>query len=184
MKDYLPNTIKLLKHSKLNGERTFDQLSEDQLFWNPEPNSNSIAIIVNHLSGNMLSRWTNFLTEDGEKDWRNWDAEFEDEIKTRKELLDRWNEGWDCFLGALESLSESDLDKKIYIRNEAHSVVDAIQRQLAHYSSHIGQIILLGKIQKGEEWQSLSIPKGQSAQYNQNKFDQEKKDSGHFTERI
>lgn len=184
MKEYLPNTIKLLKHSRHTAEQTFEQLADEQLFWKPVPNANSIANIVNHLSGNMLSRWTNFLTEDGEKSWRNREHEFEDELQTREELILRWNKGWNCFLGALENLTEPDLPKTIYIRNEAHTVVDAIQRQLAHYASHVGQIILMGKIQKGAEWKSLSIPKGKSDNYNQAKFDQGRKETGHFTDSI
>ncbi|WP_421871156.1 DUF1572 family protein [Marinoscillum sp.] len=183
MNQFLPQTIKLFKYYKLLGERTFEQLNEDQLTWTPSEDSNSIAILVNHLAGNMLSRWTNFLTEDGEKPWRNRDHEFEDEIHSKEELDKRWDLGWNCLLATLESLSEEDLNKTIYIRQEGQSVTDAIQRQLAHYASHIGQIILLGKIQKGPNWQSLSIPKGQSDAYNLKKSKTENQ-SGHFTENL
>ena len=184
MKDYLPNTLKLLRYYKQLGERTFEQLEDVELFWQPNKDTNSIAILVNHLSGNMLSRWTNFLTEDGEKDWRNRDQEFENKIRDRKELYDRWNVGWTCFLRTLESIGDDDLNKTIYIRHEPQSVADAIQRQLAHYSMHVGQIVLLGKMQKGANWQSLSIPKGQSIAYNQKKQNQAPEFGKHFTERV
>lgn len=132
----------------------------------------------------MLSRWTNFLTEDGEKEWRNRDQEFEDEIHSREELTSRWNQGWKCFLDTLESLSTDDLLKVIKIRGEGQSVMDAIQRQLAHYSMHIGQIVILGKMQKGADWQSLSIPKGQSEAYNLQKKSNLNQSASHFTENI
>ncbi len=114
----------------------------------------------------MLSRWTDFLTTDGEKEWRNRDTEFEDVIKSKEELLTKWNAGWDSLLNALNTLSVDDLDKTIYIRKEPLTVVDAINRQLAHYSSHVGQIIFVGKIFLNDRWVSLSIPKGNSKEYN------------------
>lgn len=167
---YLSSTIGTLLKYKLVAEKAFEQLSEEQLFWKPEPESNSIGIIVNHMAGNMLSRWTNFLTEDGEKSWRNRENEFEDEIVSREMLLQRWNQGWKCFLDTLDSLHEDDLGHIVYIRNEAHTVMEAIQRQLAHYSLHVGQIIFLGKMQKGRDWSSLSIPKGKSERFNREMF--------------
>ncbi|WP_258099091.1 DUF1572 domain-containing protein [Marinoscillum pacificum] len=170
MTTYLSSTISTLLKYKIVAEKTFEQLSEVQLFWKPEPESNSIGIIVNHMAGNMLSRWTNFLTEDGEKSWRNRENEFEDEIASREMLLQRWNEGWKCFLDTLDSLNEDDLGHIVHIRNEAHTVMEAIQRQLAHYSLHVGQIIFLGKMQKGHDWSSLSIPKGESEQFNREMF--------------
>ncbi len=180
-KQYLDNTIKLAQYYKKLGNSTFTQLKEDDIHWSPGDSSNSIASIVKHLWGNMLSRWTNFLTEDGEKSWRQRDAEFEDDIQNMEELLSKWKEGWRCFLSSLESLTPEDLDKTIYIRNEGQSVVDAIQRQMAHYPMHIGQIIYIGKMMCGDNWQSLSIEKGKSEAYNSKKFSQEKSNK-HFTD--
>ena len=171
------NIIKLFQYYKSLGERTFEVLSDEELHLEPATDANSISIIVKHLWGNMLSRWTNFLTEDGEKDWRDRDDEFESTIKSREELVVKWEEGWNCLFEAIGNLKESDLEKTVYIRNEGHSVIDAIHRQLAHYSYHIGQIVYLGKLIKGEEWQSLSIPKGLSNNYNAQKFSSRKRES-------
>lgn len=179
----IESLLKLFQYYKSLGERTFEVLSDEELHLEPATDANSISIIVKHLWGNMLSRWTNFLTEDGEKDWRNRDDEFESTIKTREELLIKWEEGWKCLFDVIGSLKESDLEKTVYIRNEGHSVVDAIHRQLAHYSYHVGQIVYLGKLIKGKDWQSLSIPKGQSKEYNSNKFSSDKADR-HFTDKV
>ena len=179
----IENITKLLAHYKTLGERTMGQLSEEEIHLEPGVDTNSIAIIVKHLHGNMLSRWTNFLTEDGEKEWRERDAEFEDTITSKANLIEKWDEGWNCFLGTVRTLSNEDLEKTVYIRNEGHSVTDAIQRQLAHYSYHVGQMVFLGKIIKGENWQSLSIPKGKSKEYNQQKFSTEKT-RRHFTDKV
>ncbi|MFM7233873.1 MAG: DUF1572 family protein, partial [Flavobacteriales bacterium] len=143
--------------------------------------SNSIATIVKHLSGNMVSRWTDFLTSDGEKESRNRDAEFENDIRTREELISKWNEGWNCLFNALHALTAEDLDKIIYIRNQGHTVTEAIGRQLAHYPYHIGQIVFLGKMLTENGWTSLSIPKGNSTSYNKEKFSKPKQ-QGHFTD--
>ncbi|MFZ1379442.1 MAG: DUF1572 domain-containing protein [Saprospiraceae bacterium] len=172
--DYLNSSIKQFEYYKMLGEKTFDQVSEDQLFWQYNAESNSIAIIVKHLCGNMLSRWTNFLTSDGEKEWRQRDAEFENDIKTKIELLEKWNQGWNCLFNALHALTEDDLTKIIYIRNQGHSVIEAINRQLAHYPYHIGQIVFIGKMMCDEKWNSLSIPKGNSTTYNSDKFSKPK----------
>lgn len=169
----LENLINLFEYYQSLGEKTFAQLDDDELHLEPADDANSIAIIVNHLSGNMLSRWTNFLNEDGEKEWRNRDSEFETIIKTRDQLDEKWRSGWDCLLSTLENLKEEDLTKTVFIRNEGHLVIEAIYRQLAHYAYHIGQIVYLAKIIKGEAWQSLSIPKGKSEEYNQQKFAEE-----------
>ena len=181
--DYLQSVIKQVEYYKLLGEKSFDQLTDEQLLWQANEASNSIAIIVNHLWGNMMSRWTDFLTTDGEKEWRNRDAEFENEITSRAELLQKWNEGWDCFLGALNSLKEEDLNTIIYIRNMGHTVMEAINRQLAHYPYHIGQIVFIAKLIRDEQWVSLSIPKGNSNQYNSEKFAKPKR-TEHFTDEI
>jgi len=143
-----------------------EQLDEENLFWQYNDASNSIAIIVQHLWGNMLSRWTNFLTEDGEKEWRERDAEFEKVINTKEELIIKWDEGWDCLFAALKSLTVDDLNKTIYIRKEPLTVIDAINRQLAHYSYHVGQMVYIGKMQLNDRWISLSIPKGNSKEFN------------------
>lgn len=179
--DYLESVIKQFEYYRMLGDKTMAQLTDDELFWVPHADGNSVSTVIAHLSGNMLSRWTNFLEEDGEKEWRNRDAEFDPELETRAEVIDAWNKGWDCLFAAIKSLTESDLDKLIYIRNQGHSITEAINRQLAHYSYHVGQIVLLGKIIKGENWQSLSIAKGASKSYNAEKFAQEKK-RGHFTD--
>jgi hypothetical protein len=178
--EYLVSVIKQFEYYKLLGERTFSQVTDEQLSWQYNDESNSIAIIVKHLSGNMLSRWTDFLTTDGEKSWRNRDAEFENDISTRQELIDKWNEGWKVFLGSLRSLQPDDLEKIIYIRNQGHSVVEAINRQLAHYAYHVGQIVFIGKM-CAAKWTSLSIPKGNSQSYNKIKFSESKRKE-HFTD--
>jgi len=167
---YLTSTLKQFQYYKLLGEKTIDQLDDEQIHWHYNKESNSISIIVKHLVGNMLSRWTNFLTEDGEKKWRYRDEEFLDTYKNKKELLNAWEKGWQCLFNAITPLNYSDLEKIIYIRNQGHSVTEAINRQLTHYSYHIGQIVFLGKMLQDEKWESLSIPKGKSTTYNQEKF--------------
>ncbi len=150
---------------KKQGEKTFDQLNEDDFHWTLNDDSNSIAILIQHVSGNMVSRWTDFLTTDGEKSNRNRDEEFETKRLSKSQLMDCWEHGWLIFFDTLESLNEKDLEKNVYIRGKTHSVLDAIERQMAHYATHIGQIMFIGKQTKGEQWESLSIPKGQSAAY-------------------
>ncbi len=172
--NYLENTKNQFQYYKTIGEKAIHQLNENQLFETPNQNSNSIATIVQHLSGNMLSRWTNFLTTDGEKDWRNRDAEFEQTISTKTQLLDTWNQGWDCFFDALNSLKPQQLNTIIYIRNEGHTVLEAINRQLAHYPYHVGQIVFYAKMLKTSSWESLSIPKNNSENYNSEKFSKQK----------
>lgn len=171
---YLDSVRKQFLYYKTLGEKTFEQLNPDQLFIALNENTNSIAVIVKHLSGNMLSRWTDFLTTDGEKDWRNRDAEFESTIETKEALIEEWNKGWTCFLTTLDELKPQQLSHVIYIRNEGHTVIEAINRQLAHYSYHIGQIVFYGKLLKTTEWNSLSIPKNKSIDYNTTKFAKEK----------
>ena len=171
---YLESVKKQFLYYKTLGEKAMDQLEAEQLFVSINEDTNSIATIVKHLSGNMLSRWTDFLSSDGEKEWRNRDAEFVDTIKTKEELLDVWNKGWDCFLSALNGLEAEQLSQIIYIRNEGHTVIEAINRQLAHYPYHIGQIVFYAKMLKNSEWTSLSIPKNKSNSYNSEKFSKEK----------
>lgn len=165
-KDYLQTAINRLRYYKDLGDKTFEQLVEWDFHYQPNPESNSIAIIVQHIAGNMLSRWTNFLTEDGEKEWRNRDGEFDEQHKNREELIAYWEKGWECFLSSLASLKKKDLKKKVTIRGEKLTVVDAINRQLAHYPYHIGQIIYIAKAIKNVSWNNLSVPKGGSTDYN------------------
>ena len=147
------------------GDKTIDQLSEDDIHWVINDGSNSIAVIVKHLNGNMTSRWSNFLTSDGEKPYRNREQEFEDTLTSRQELITSWDKGWAILMESLSKLAEQDLLKTVYIRSEGHTVLEAIERQLAHYAYHIGQIVFIGKQLKGANWESLSIPKGQSEEY-------------------
>mgnify|MGYP003496250271 FL=1 len=179
--DYLDSVRKQFEYYKMLGDKTFSQVQDNKLFWQYNADSNSIATIVKHLWGNMLSRWTDFLTSDGEKEFRNRDAEFENDIKNREELLDKWNEGWTCLFKSINSLTTDDLDKIIYIRNQGHTVTEAINRQLAHYPYHIGQIVFLGKMLTEKGWTSLSIPKGNSRAFNKDKFSKPKQ-RGHFTD--
>jgi len=178
---YLPSTIKQFEYYKSLGDKTIAQLTFDELKKEFAQDSNSVSIIVKHLVGNMLSRWTNFLTEDGEKKWRKRDEEFIDDFKSKDELLDAWNKGWNCLFTAIKPLSNPNLEQVIYIRNQGHSVTEAINRQMMHYAYHVGQIVYIGKLIKGEHWKSLSIPKGQSKAYNKDKF-QHDKSRKHFTE--
>lgn len=178
---YLSSSIKQFEYYKSLGDKTINQLSIEELKQEFVKESNSISIIVKHIVGNMLSRWTNFLTEDGEKEWRHRDTEFVDTFETKDALVDYWNKGWSCLFKAIKPLNNKDLERIIYIRNQGHTVTEAINRQLAHYSYHIGQIVFLGKLLKGTDWVSLSIPKGNSVTYNQEKFSKEK-GRRHFTD--
>lgn len=179
--DYLESVKKQFEYYKMLGDKTFLQVPDEKLFWQFNEDSNSIAMIVKHLWGNMLSRWTDFLSSDGEKEWRNRDTEFENDISTRTELTEKWEAGWKCLFDTLNSLTTADLQKEIYIRNQGHSVTEAINRQLAHYPYHIGQIVFLGKIVCENNWASLSIPRGNSTTYNADKFSKPKQ-KGHFTD--
>lgn len=158
-----------------------EQVKEEQLFQQYNEESNSIAMLVNHLAGNMLSRFTDFLTSDGEKPWRNRDAEFTSAISGRTELMERWQQGWDCLLDTLNTLTPAELEKVIYIRNDGHTVIEALNRQLAHYPYHIGQMVFIAKMFADEQWQTLSIARNRSGAYNLRKFSQEK-DLRHFTD--
>lgn len=163
---YLKDSISLFQYYKKLGENAIAQSPDDGLFAALDQENNSIAITVKHLWGNMLSRWTDFLTTDGEKPTRDRDAEFEKPPKTRAEVLDLWDAGWKCVFAALEPLSESQLTQTVTIRGEAHTVMQAINRQVAHYSYHVGQIVLLAKHAAGANWKSLTIPKKKSGEFN------------------
>ncbi|MGI9652985.1 DUF1572 family protein [Chryseobacterium sp. RLHN22] len=165
--------IKRFEYYKTLGDKSFEQLSDEQMFWQFNEESNSVATIVKHIAGNMLSRWTNFLTEDGEKSWRNRDEEFVNTFKTKDEVLAYWEKGWECLFDALKQINNENLYAIIYIRNEPHSVIDAVFRQLAHYPYHVGQIVFIAKMLKNESWKTLSIARNKSDDFNsdmKNKF--------------
>jgi Protein of unknown function (DUF1572) len=169
--NYILSATNIFKTYKELAEKAMAQISDEQLFRQPDAESNSVYLIVKHLHGNMLSRWTDFLTTDGEKEWRNRDVEFVDDVSTslnmtKDDVMKFWEEGWKCLFDALTQLSENDLGKIVKIRSEEHSVMEAINRQVAHYSSHIGQIIFIAKMLKSDEWNSLSIPKNKSKEFN------------------
>lgn len=165
--------IKRFQYYKELGDKTFAQLNEQEILWQYNEESNSVATIVKHLSGNMISRWTNFLSEDGEKDWRNRDSEFENTIKTEAEMLELWEKGWKILFNALDLINEENLHQTIFIRGEKHSVADAVLRQLAHYPYHIGQIVYIAKMLKNESWNTLSIARNQSKDFNHQMFQQQ-----------
>lgn len=172
----LVSSIKQFKYYKQLADKAMDQLpDESMLLKQLNKEDNSIAIIIQHMAGNMKSRWTNIFTEDGEKEWRNRDAEFESIEIGKDTLIKMWEDGWRILFDTLQSLSEDDLEKIIYIRNEGLTVSDAIIRQLCHYSYHCGQIVSKCKLLSDGKWQSLSIPRNKSIDYNQKKFSQEKK---------
>lgn len=171
---YLSSIKKQFAYYKLVGEKAIDQLEDEQLFIVANEDTNSIATIIKHIAGNMLSRWTDFLITDGEKDWRNRDTEFANDLKTKDEVLDIWNSGWNCLFATLDSLESENLSQIIYIRNEGHTVVEAINRQLAHYPYHIGQIVFYSKLLKQSSWNSLTIPRNKSVNYNNTMFAEEK----------
>ena len=179
--DFISSAKKQFEYYKMLGDKTFAQLPDEALFWQYNAESNSIATIVKHLWGNMLSRWTDFLTTDGEKEWRQREAEFDGSIQSKAELLDKWEAGWQCLFVALDSLNENTWHTTIYIRNQGHSVTEAINRQLAHYPYHVGQIVFIGKMACDSNWASLSIPRGTSQGYNAKKFAQPKR-TVHFTD--
>lgn len=165
--NYLRNCLKEFKGLKDLGEKTFSQLKDEDFFWSSDEESNSIAIIVRHLSGNMISRWTDFLTTDGEKQNRNRDEEFDRLFYTDKDdVISRWEKGWQRVFETIESLHAEDLLKSIYIRKQKHTVIEAINRQLTHYGYHIGQIVYIGKHMESANWKSLSIPRGKSKEFN------------------
>jgi hypothetical protein len=163
---YLEDSLGLLRYYKKLAEGAMAQVSDDQLREVLDGEMNSIAVIVKHMAGNMRSRFTDFLTSDGEKPDRNRDGEFVDPPQDREQLMKLWDDGWQCFFGAIEPLSDADLPRKITIRGEAHSVMQAINRQVAHYSYHIGQIVALAKHYKHQQWKSLSVPRGKSGEFN------------------
>jgi hypothetical protein len=163
---YLEDSLAVLGYYKKLAERAMDQVADEQLFVTLDSEGNSIAIIVKHMVGNMRSRWTDFLTTDGEKPDRNRDSEFEEPPATRAALLALWESGWSCVFSALQPLTDADLGRTVTIRGEAHSVMQAINRQIAHYPHHVGQIVLLAKHFCCDRWNSLSVPRKGSAEFN------------------
>lgn len=161
--DYLNVTKTIFASYKKMGDAVIERLSDAEFHYRPDEDSNNIAVLVKHISGNMLSRFTDFLTTDGEKEWRNRDGEFEDTLGSKEEISEAWEKGWDCFFNALNNITEEQLvHHKVTIRKEPHTIVAALNRQLAHYAYHIGQMVYVAKSLKKGSWQSLSIPKGQS----------------------
>lgn len=167
---YICSTQWIFHYYKDLGDKALAQINEQQLHWQYNTTTNSIAIVIQHLSGNMLSRWTDFLTTDGEKPWRDRDGEFEILNVDKASLLNEWEKGWDCLFGTFDSLTENDLIKTVYIRNEPHTVIEAINRQVGHVAYHVGQIVLIAKMLLNENWETLSIPKGKSKELNMGKF--------------
>lgn len=163
---YLQDSIDLLGYYKKLADRAIAQVTDEQLYRLLDEDANSIAIVMKHMAGNMKSRWTDFLLSDGEKPWRNRDSEFEQPPATRDALLQMWEQGWACLFETLQSLTDADLGRTVAIRGEAHSAMQAINRQIAHYSYHCGQIVLLAKHFQHAQWKSLSVPKGKSAEFN------------------
>lgn len=170
--EYLHNITKQFKSYKEVADKTFSQLKEDDFHWTFNEESNSIASIIIHLSENMLSRWTDFFTSDGEKEWRNRDAEFEPQTLSKHQLLEKWEKGWNCLFDALNSINEANFNQPIYIRDKEHKLIESITRQIAHYPYHIGQITYVGKMILNSKWQTASIAKGKSKEFIKNQFQQ------------
>jgi hypothetical protein len=163
---YLADSLSLFRLYKKFGEGAIAQVSDEQLFMQIDGESNSIAIIIKHIAGNMRSRWTDFLASDGEKPDRDRDSEFVDAPNSREAVMQLWEDGWDRVFNALTPLTDADINRTVAIRGEPHSVMQAINRQLAHYSAHIGQIIFLAKHLQSSNWKSLTIPRNRSADFN------------------
>lgn len=150
--DYLSSVKRQFEYYKALGDKTFEQLSDEQLFTEIVEGTNSVAIVAKHIAGNQLSRWTDFWTTDGEKEWRNRETEFElIEMKSREDVVNRWNAGWNCLFEAINSINEQNFNTLVYIRNMGHTIPDAVNRQLCHYSYHVGQIVFLGKLILGND---------------------------------
>ena len=167
--NYLSSVKNLFHYYKTLGDRALEKLNDEQIHWQYNQESNSVAIIVKHIAGNSLSRWTDFLTTDGEKPWRNRDQEFEDNLSSKEDLLALWDKGWQCIYNSIDTLTEDDLMHTVYIRSEGHTVIEVINRQLAHIPYHVGQIVYIAKMVAAENWSSLTIPKGQSKAFNAKK---------------
>ncbi len=163
---YIEDALAVFRYYKRLAERAMEQVTDEQLNVAIDKEANSIAVIMKHMTGNMRSRWTDFLTTDGEKPDRDRDSEFVEPPATRESLMAMWEDGWNCIFSAIEPLTDADLGRTVTIRGEAHSVMQAINRQLAHYPHHVGQIVLLAKHFACDHWQSLSVPRNKSAEFN------------------
>lgn len=177
----LPSLRKLFAYYQGLGEKAIAQVKDEDLHRVMGDDGNSIAVVMRHIAGNARSRFADFLTADGEKPWRDREGEFTGGPATREALLAEWNSGWQALFQAIDPLTEADLSRTVYIRNEGHTVEEALHRQLAHYAYHVGQIVLLARAFVGPQWQSLSIPRGGSQAFNAEKFAQEKAQK-HFTD--
>lgn len=175
IEEYLENCIAQFKSYKEVADKTLNQLQEKDIHWKYNEESNSIASVIIHMSENMLSRWTDFFTSDGEKDWRNRDYEFEEHLISKEELINRWEKGWNCLFDALHSLNSENFNTPIVIRNKKVKLIESITRQIAHYPYHIGQIAYIGKMILNTQWQSASIPKGKSKEFIQAQFEENKR---------
>ncbi|TDQ25700.1 DUF1572 family protein [Tenacibaculum caenipelagi] len=171
IQEYLDNITTQFKSYKEVADKTIAQLDEKDLHWKYNEESNSIASIIIHMSENMLSRWTDFFTSDGEKDWRDRDTEFEPQDLTKKELITQWEKGWNCLFSALDSLNEENFKQPILIRNKQVKLIESITRQIAHFPYHIGQIAYVGKMILNDKWQTASIAKGKSKEFIQAQFE-------------
>jgi len=168
---YLSSTRQQFTYYKSLGDKTLERLSEEQLHWQPGEEGNSVATIVKHMAGNMRSRWTDFLTTDGEKEFRNREGEFTADASSRETVLMRWESGWRVLFAALDTLdSTTNMEDLVYIRGKGHTITEAINRQLCHYAYHVGQMVFLGRLLLGPDWQTLSIARGQSSEYNAASF--------------
>ena len=170
--EFMSATINAFEANKRLADRAVEQVSDDKLHFALDENTNSIAVIMKHIAGNLISRWTDFLTTDGEKPTRNRDDEFVDSFSSRTELLGYWERGWTCLLKTLKSLTPEDFGKTILIRGEPHSVPLALERSLGHTCYHIGQIVQVARIHAGKNWKTLTIPRGKSEQFNRENWGQ------------
>jgi hypothetical protein len=174
--NYLKDAIASFRNYKKMAERAMEQISDEEFFKAVDKESNSIAVIVKHIAGNQISRWTLFLTSDGEKEFRNRDTEFEMFDETRRALMEFWETGWRTLFDAIENLTADDFSRFVTIRGEPHTIIEAINRQLTHYAYHVGQITFLAKHFRSSEWKTLSVPRNKSAEFN--KFLADKKEAG------
>ncbi|MGG8497466.1 DUF1572 family protein [Tenacibaculum sp. TC6] len=175
IEEYIENSIAQFKSYKKVADKTLSQLQEKDIHWKYNEESNSIASIIIHMSENMQSRWTDFFTSDGEKEWRNRDNEFEEQLISKEELINRWEKGWNCLFDALLSLNSENFNTPVIIRNKKVKLIESITRQIAHYPYHIGQIAYIGKMILNTQWQSASIPKGKSKEFIQAQFEENRK---------
>jgi hypothetical protein len=169
---FVSAAVNALEANKRLADRAVEQVPDDKLHVALDANTNSIAVIMKHVAGNLISRWTDFLTTDGEKPWRNRDGEFEDTVGSRTDLLKLWERGWGCLLASLKGLKRDDLEKTVLIRGEPHSVPLAIERSLGHTCYHIGQLVQVARVHAGDKWTTLTIPRGGSEQFNKGNWGQ------------